>query len=446
MKKLLFLFIVFLLIISCYKKPDLAYKDACAHPDALKEIKYYVKHKNADADGLMIAAAKNPNEKIVKELLRSKIIDSNQKLEALLESLENNNIEVFKVLLRNTDGINYYINFNRETILMRAYAKGRLDIVDELIKAGADINASDNSGNTILHLVCMESKTNKEIVEKLINGGADINAKNNDGMTPLMFACASGDPVLVDVLIAAGADVNAKNMNGATALALEIEFDRSTGINNKLRESGADMQEVYKYFEIKMVPIPGKNFEMLSTEVSQKTYSMVIGKNPSEFNGEKLPVECVNWYDAVEFCNELSRKFGFTPVYNINKNTVTQNISADGFRLPTSEEWVYSAKGGKNYTYSGSNKIDPVGWCWNNSGRRTHIGAQKIANGYGLYDMSGNVWEWCWDAKQSDRLYRSVHGGGWRNGASDCEVSSMDWAYAYDAGVILGFRIVRNLK
>ena len=157
------------------------------------------------------------------------------------------------------------------------------------------------------------------------------------------------------------------------------------------------MEEVNAMFDslgIKMVDIPGKSYSMLNTEVTQKLYTLIMGKNPSYYQDENNPVEMGSWFDAVYFCNKLSEIFGFTPVYSVNGNTnpklwrytphkgnwlngITWNSNANGFRLPTVEEWQYAAKGGVNYTYSGSNNLDEVGWHSGNSGSRPHPVAQK---------------------------------------------------------------------
>ncbi len=125
-----------------------------------------------------------------------------------------------------------------------------------------------------------------------------------------------------------------------------------------------------------------------------------MGTNPSYFKGDDLPVEQVSWYDAVEYCNRLSRREGLTPVYTGSGSSIRCNFSANGWRLPTEAEWEYAAKGGnkgRGYEYSGSYRIDDVAWYDSNSGGKTHIVGLKKPNDLGIYDMIGNVYEWCWD-------------------------------------------------
>jgi formylglycine-generating enzyme required for sulfatase activity len=136
-------------------------------------------------------------------------------------------------------------------------------------------------------------------------------------------------------------------------------------------------------------------------EVTQAEYQSVMGNNPSNFKGDNLPVKRVSWLEAVEYCNRLSLKEGLTPCYRGSVNDISCNWNADGYRLPTGAEWEYAAKEGNQgyltYEYAGSNTVDAVGWYDGNSGGRTHPVGGKAPNSLGLYDMRGNVWEWCWD-------------------------------------------------
>ena len=167
-----------------------------------------------------------------------------------------------------------------------------------------------------------------------------------------------------------------------------------------------------------------KDFYIGRTEVTQAQWRAVMGSNPSNFKGDDLPVENVSWNDAMEFCEKLN-SMGKAP---------------DGwkFTLPTETQWEYAARGGNKsmgYKYSGSDDIYEVAWYNSNSGNRTQPVAQKKANELGLYDMSGNVWEWClddwtWDSRKqkpeftrgndSGGSYRVNRGGSWFNGARHC--------------------------
>ncbi|MBQ3713351.1 MAG: SUMF1/EgtB/PvdO family nonheme iron enzyme [Spirochaetia bacterium] len=199
--------------------------------------------------------------------------------------------------------------------------------------------------------------------------------------------------------------------------------------------------------DLNMVPIPKKGIMMLRTEVTQALYETIMGSNPSYNVGDNLPVEEVSWYDALEFCNALSRKLGLSEVYTINGKKITKNTSANGFRLPTVEEWEYAARGGKKYTYSGSNNLDEVAWYSDNSGGKTHPVAQKKPNSYKLYDMSGNVWEWCEDWYAGDQFH--MRGGCYDDGV--LYTFYVDYIvqdhYGGDSRRnYIGFRIVRKAK
>jgi len=175
-------------------------------------------------------------------------------------------------------------------------------------------------------------------------------------------------------------------------------------------------------------------------EVTQKEWTAIMGENPSNFKGDDLPVENVSFDDCQKFIKRLNAK------------------TKKKYRLPTEAEWEFAARGGNKsngYKYSGSNTLDDVAWFTSNSGSETSPVGQKQANELGIYDMSGNVWEWCNDyygnyssssqtnpkgaESGSGRVYR---GGSWLNGAARCRVAnrydrSPSFRYSY-----LGLRLV----
>jgi formylglycine-generating enzyme required for sulfatase activity len=202
-------------------------------------------------------------------------------------------------------------------------------------------------------------------------------------------------------------------------------------------------------------------FEVLPTEVTQELYERIMNENPSTFKFATNPVEMVSWYDAIYFCNKLSVVDGLEPVYSVDGNIdttkwnynphqdesiigkINQNTSADGYRLPTVEEWQYVALGGGYYRYAGSNFIDEIAWYEKNSNDTAHPVAQKKANGYGLYDMSGNLSEWCYDTNVGD--WRYAYGGSWKSNKDWCSIDKWTGTQASCRTYRIGFRIVRTV-
>lgn len=186
----------------------------------------------------------------------------------------------------------------------------------------------------------------------------------------------------------------------------------------------------------------------------------VTWENPRFAQGPMHPVVCVSWNDAVAYCRWLSEAEGLEPVYQGSGSEMKIDMAAEGYRLPTEAEWEYAAKGGmlsNGYTYAGSNDLDTVAWYSQNSGDGTHPVETKAPNELGLYDMTGNVWEWCqdWygaygvDAQEnptgaSSGAYRVYRGGSWGDGAGCCRSAYRNSDTPGSRYPSYGFRLVRR--
>jgi formylglycine-generating enzyme required for sulfatase activity len=180
------------------------------------------------------------------------------------------------------------------------------------------------------------------------------------------------------------------------------------------------------------------------------------GRNPAE-----LPLERVSWWDAIAFCNALSNAAGRTPCYSFLDLELTCNFDADGYRLPTEAEWEYVARAGTTAAFvlgDAEEELNRLAWYEANSGSVLHPVGEKEPNPWGLYDVLGNVWEWCWDwsgdytngelldptgpGLGSDRV---VRGGSCRRPAAHCRVAHRYYSPPNNRGRSIGFRVVRSV-
>jgi formylglycine-generating enzyme required for sulfatase activity len=274
----------------------------------------------------------------------------------------------------------------------------------------------------------------------------------------------------------------------------ESEFKFKIPENMVVVKGGKLQRKYHRFFKTIEQIIKVNSYIIGKYLVTQQEYEEIMGNNPSSCKKEKVinkgflgidrkiekitepkhPVENVSWYDAVEFCNKKSLIEGLTPCYTINKNrkdsnnkstidnlkwTVTCNFNANGYRLPTDAEWEYTARGGiksKGYKYSGSNSIEEVAWSTSNSKQKTHKVGSLQLNELGIYDMSGNVWEWCWNwfdteyykKKLQNNQTRPVYGknrvrrgGSFFSDANNCDIGNFSYSSPHLKFNTVGFRI-----
>ena len=229
-----------------------------------------------------------------------------------------------------------------------------------------------------------------------------------------------------------------------------------------------------------------RSFEMKKTEVTQGEWQSLMGNNPSFFLscGVNCPVETVNWYEALAYANALSAAKGLTACYKLTGCTGTAGAgmgctdltvtaaggdpyACTGYRLPTEAEWEYVYRAGTTSAFhnggiavtdcSSDSNLNAIGWYCGNASSTTHLVGQKQANGWGLFDMSGNVWEWCWDGYEvysgtvsnpvgaGSHLFTVSRGGSWFNDARDCRAAVRYSDLQSTRSSALGFRLVRSL-
>ena len=262
----------------------------------------------------------------------------------------------------------------------------------------------------------------------------------------------------ITTLFAQNNPTNSKSLNIDMVQINEGRFTMGSPAGEKYRNDDEDQHTVYV-----------SSFKMSKFEITQREYTAVMGVNPSDFIGEDLPVENVSWFDAIEFCNKLSQMQGLKLYYSINKDEV-KILGGKGYRLPTEAEWEYTCRAGTTTPFTYGYYLNST--MANFNGNRPYdsgldVNREKTSpvgifnpNKFGIYDMHGNVWEWCWDWYDEDYyktspvnnpigpntgIDRVVRGGSWNFFGQHLRSASR---YGYNSSFkssYVGFRIAQNL-
>ena len=309
-----------------------------------------------------------------------------------------------------------------------AYQEGKNIIITyDIDKAGlvSDVYCSTDGGRTW--------------GEPLLQVTGDVNKQVQAGSHRIVWDVLSAREKLAGANICFKVEVNSGRF---TVNGVSFEMVRVEG--GTFRMGATSEQEADDWDREKPVhSVTLSGYYIGKTEVTQALWKAVMGINPSRFKGDYLPVENVSWDDCQEFIRKLN------------------SMTGQNFRLPTEAEWEFACRGGNNsrgYKYSGSNNLGSVAWYDGNSGNKTHPVGTKAPNELGIYDMSGNVWEWCADwygdyssgaqtnptgpYGGSNRVYR---GGSWNYDVGRCRSSNRDFYYPWIRDIILGLRLALSL-
>jgi len=186
-------------------------------------------------------------------------------------------------------------------------------------------------------------------------------------------------------------------------------------------------------------------FELAAVPVTEAEYLAVIRQGPGTTSQSRLPVVDVSFFDALRYCNSLSERSGYAPVYRVQGEDVEWDDSLDGYRLPTEAEWEYACRAGTTGPRYGP--LDEIAWYRGNSADRRHDVGGKRPNAWGLYDMLGNAWDWCWDIYDAQVYgsYRVLRGGGWFDEHWSCRASVRRRSHPSLQIDDVGFRIARTV-
>ena len=233
---------------------------------------------------------------------------------------------------------------------------------------------------------------------------------------------------------------------------------------------GSPSGEYDRDFDETLRSITVSSFYIGKYEVTQREYRRIMRSNPSNFKGNNLPVESVSWFNAIDFCNRLSHKEGLIPVYSFDGEKIIWDRNANGYRLPTEAEWEYACRAGTTTPFNTGNNITSQQANYDGNFpyhdnpqdaflQTTTVVGSFPANLWGLFDMHGNVFEWCWDwygnyqrndlidpAGNDSGAYRVIRGGSWANSAYAVR-SAYRGIYIPNSGnERIGFRLARNAQ
>lgn len=197
-------------------------------------------------------------------------------------------------------------------------------------------------------------------------------------------------------------------------------------------------------WSVKLAP-----YRLSAFPVTLAQYAQIIGDSPDNATGERLPVVAVSWWDAIRFCNALSQHCGLAPAYQVGADgedlgDVEWDAAVDGYRLPTEAEWEHACRAGTTGPRYGP--LDEIAWYRGNSDERIHEVGGKRPNAWGVYDMLGNAWDWCWDIYDAEvyGTYRVLRGGGWFDEHWSCRASVRRRSHPSLQIDDVGFRVARS--